>query len=94
MILTKMGYHDFTNCKIALIVSFAITFNCEEGRRLFLEQFEKEPPPVRTLRDWKARFLEILTVMPLNQLGATETKDYPQRRKKFSLNGGHFEQNL
>ena len=46
------------------IVSFAITFNWEEARRLFHEQVGKEPLPVHPLHDWKARFLETLTVMP------------------------------
>ena len=59
-----MECRDFTNCEIASVVSFAITFNCEEARRRFLERFGKEPSPVRTLCDWKARFLETLTVMP------------------------------
>jgi hypothetical protein len=33
-------------------------------RRQFESKFGKEPPPVRTLRDWKQRFLETLSVLP------------------------------
>ena len=59
-----MDYRDFDAREIATIVSFAITFNCEEARIMFSEKFGKDPPPARTLRDWKARFLESLSVIP------------------------------
>ena len=39
---TKMENRDFNNCEIASIVSFAIAFNGEEARKLFLKQFGKE----------------------------------------------------
>ena len=61
-----MEYRDFDTREIATIVSFAITFNCEEARRMFLEKFGKDPPPARTLRDWKTRFLDTLSVIPRN----------------------------
>ena len=90
-----MEFRDFTNCEIASIVSFAITFNCEEARRLILERFGKEPPPVRTLRDWKARFLETLTAMPRKPVVHCVWKLMLRRCELcVELNGGHFEQNL
>lgn len=59
-----MEYRDLNSTEIASIVSFAITFDCEKARRLFSEKFDKDPPPARTLLDWKKRFLETLTVLP------------------------------
>ena len=79
---TKMEYRNFTNCKIASIVSFAITFNCEEARRMFLEQFGKEPPPVCTFRDWKARFLETLTTMPCQLVGDHRNRRLSTEKKE------------
>ena len=70
-----MEYRDLTNSEIATIVSFAVTFNCEEARRMFTEKFQKEPPPARTLRDWKARFLETLSIIPKKPIG-----DHRERR--------------
>ena len=83
MTSTKMEYRDFTNCEIASIVSFAITFNCEEATRLFLERFGKEPPPVRALRDLKARFLETLTVMPRKPVGNHGNRKISTEKRKF-----------
>ena len=80
-----MEYRDFTNCEIVSIVSFAITFNCEEARRLFLERFGKEPPPVRTLRDWKARFLETLTVMLRKPVGDHRNRRLCSEKKEEVL---------
>ena len=45
-----------TTVEIATIVSYSVTFNCEEARRLFVEKFNKDPPPARTLRAWKSLF--------------------------------------
>ena len=58
-----MEYRDLNHAEIASIVSFVITctFNCEKARRLFIENFDKEPPPARTLLEWKSRFLKILS---------------------------------
>ena len=89
MTSTKMEYRDFTKSEIATIVSFAITFNCEEARRLFLKRFGKESPPVRTFRDCKARFLETLTVVPVEDHGNrrlfTEKKKFFQRSDMIHL---------
>ena len=70
-----MEYRNLNNTEIASIVSFSVTFNCEEARRMFFEKFGKEPPPARTLRDWKARFLDTLTILPRKPVG-----DHQQRR--------------
>ena len=70
-----MEYRDYDNEEIATIVSFSIAFNCEEARRLFKDKFKKDPPPVRTLRDWKLRFLQTLNVAPRKPIG-----DHSQRR--------------
>lgn len=59
-----MNYRDFTHVEIATIVSYSVTYDCEKARRMFEENFNKQPPPARTLRDWKTRFLETLTVIP------------------------------
>lgn len=56
---------DFTNEEVATVVSYAIAFdNCEEALRRFKSKFGKEGPQVRTLRKWRQRFLETLSVQP------------------------------
>ena len=64
-----MEYKKLTTTEIAPVVSFSISYNCEKARRLFFEQFNKEPPPARTLRDWKSRFMETLSVLPRSHAG-------------------------
>ena len=64
-----MEYKNLTTTEIATVVSFSISYNCEKARRLFFEQFNKEPPPARTLRDWKSRFMETLSVLPRSHAG-------------------------
>ena len=54
----SMNYRDFTKVEIATIVSYSVTYDWEKARRMFEDNFNKEPPPARTLRDWKTRFLE------------------------------------
>ena len=54
-----MNYHNdlvYTNEEIAKLVSYSIATNCEKGRRQFEEEFNKEPPLVRTVKEWKKRF--------------------------------------
>ena len=70
-----MEYQELNNCEISAIVSYSIAFNCEEARRRFAEEFDKNPPPVRTLRDWKKRFQETLSVIPRPRVG-----DHSNRR--------------
>lgn len=60
-----MNYPGYSNEEIAKIVSYAISYdNCEQARRRYAEEYNKEAPPVRTIRDWKKRFLETLSVLP------------------------------
>lgn len=60
-----MVMDDYTNEEIATAVSYAIAFeNCEEALRRFKEKFGKNGPQVRTLRKWRQRFLETLSVNP------------------------------
>ena len=62
-------FTDLTTAEIATVVSFWITYNCEKARSLFIEQFNEKPPPARTLRDWKTRFMENLSVLPRSHAG-------------------------
>ena len=64
-----MEYKDLTNVEIATIVAHSITFNCEKARRMFQEENDKEPPPARTLRHWKDRFMETLSLHPRSHAG-------------------------
>ena len=60
-----MNYPGYSNEEIAKLVSYAIALdNCEAARRRFQVEFEKEAPPIRTVRDWRTRFLETLSVLP------------------------------
>lgn len=70
-----MNYHNdlYANEEIAKLVSYSIATDCEKGRHRFEEEFNKEPPPVRTVREWKKRFLETLSVLP-------RPRNHPQER--------------
>jgi hypothetical protein len=70
-----MDYKDLTNEEIATVVAFSVAFNCEEARRMFTSKFNKDPPPARTLRDWKERFMSTLSVLPRPRIG-----DHSDRR--------------
>lgn len=59
-----MNYPGYSNEEIGKIVAYAIASDCEKGRRRFEAEFHKEAPPARTVRDWKTRFLETLSVIP------------------------------
>lgn len=60
-----MNYQGYSNEEIAKIVSYAISYdNCEQARRRYTDEYNKEAPPVRTIRDWRKRFLETLSVLP------------------------------
>ena len=48
-----MDYKILIIEEVTTIVSFAIIFDCEKARRHFVETFQKEAPPARTLLDWK-----------------------------------------
>ena len=74
-----------TTVEIATIVSYSVTFNCEEARRLFVEKFNKDPPPARTLRAWKSRFLETLSVFPRSHAGDQSTRQLPEEKKQEVL---------
>lgn len=65
-----MNYPDFTNEEIAYVVSCSIVHdNCEAARRAFTKKYHKDAPPVRTLRDWRKRFNETLSVLPKKHSG-------------------------
>ena len=60
-----MNYQGYSNEEIAKIVSYAISYdNCEQARRCYTDEYNKEAPPLRTIRDLKKRFLETLSVLP------------------------------
>ena len=63
-IFVKMNYKGLTNQEISYVVSLAVVFDCEKARRMFEDKYNKEPPPARTLRHWKSRFTETLSVLP------------------------------
>lgn len=64
-----MEYRNLSNEEIATAVSLSIVLNCEEARRQFFDRFGKDAPPARTLRHWKGRFLETLSVLPKPRIG-------------------------
>ena len=45
-----------------------------------------EPPPVRTIRNWKARFLETLSILPRSHAG-NQTRRKISEERKFELVG-------
>ena len=64
-----MEHRNLNNEEIATIVSLSIAFNCEEARRQFFDRFGKDAPPARTLRHWKGRYLETISVLPKPRIG-------------------------
>lgn len=59
-----MENKDLTNVEIATIVAYSITFDCEKARRMWQEEYDNESPPAPTLRHWKNRFMETLSLHP------------------------------
>ena len=80
-----MEYKDLTKAEIASVVSFFVTFNCEEARRLFIEKFNKEPPPALTLRDWRSRFMETLFGFPRSHAGDQSNRRLSGEKKNEVL---------
>ncbi|KAL4494420.1 hypothetical protein ABPG72_019830 [Tetrahymena utriculariae] len=65
------------------VVSFAIAYdNCEGSRRLFYEKYEKEAPPASTIRDWRNRFLETLSLEPRKRIGDHSRQMIPEEKKQ------------
>lgn len=65
-----MNYDGYDNEQIATVVAFAVAHNnCEEARRLFQNKYGKAAPPVRTIRDWRTRFVQTLSVLPRSHAG-------------------------
>lgn len=53
---------------------------------MFLEKFGKDTPPARTIRDWKKRFFDTLSVIPRKPVG-----DHANRRLSAETKeNGHF----
>ena len=64
-----MDYGDFTNEQIATAVSLAVVFDSMEASARFESMFEKSAPPSRTIRNWRKRFMETLSVLPCPPIG-------------------------
>ena len=65
-----MNYDGYNNEEIAYVVAFAVAHeNCEEARRLFEDKYGRAAPPVRTIRDWRTRFIQTLSVLPRSHAG-------------------------
>lgn len=83
---------DFTNEEIATVVSYAITFdNCEEALRQFTTKFNKEGPQVRTLRKWRQRFLETLSVHPRKSGADQSHRRVSDEQRQSVINSFHDE---
>ena len=53
-----MNYDGYNNEEIAYVVAFAVAHeSCEEARRLFEDKYGRAAPPVRTIGDWRTRFI-------------------------------------
>ena len=81
----SMNYRDFTNVEIATIVSYSVTYDCEKARRMFEDNFNKQPPPARTLRDWKTRFLETLSIAPRPSISKQSDKRISDEKREEIL---------
>ena len=81
-----MEYEGYENPEIATVVSYVVTFeNCEEARRQFQQKFSKAAPPVRTIRDWRKRFLETLSVIPSSRGGAKQSDHRLSEEKRQEI---------
>lgn len=72
--MKTMDYRNLNNVEIATSVSLSIAFDCETPRRIFTEKFNREPPPARTLFDWKKRFLETLSALTRSRANDQSSK--------------------
>ena len=81
-----MDYEGYENHEIATVVSYAITFeNCEEARRQFQKKFNKDAPPVRTIREWRKRFLETLSIIPSSKGGVKQSDRRLSEEKRQAI---------
>lgn len=77
-----MNYPGYSYDEIARIVAYAISDgNCENGCRRFTDEFQKAAPPTRTVREWKKRFMETLSVHPNSRAPLSNSKAIPQIKK-------------
>lgn len=76
-----MEYRNLNNEEISIIVALSIVYNCEEARRQFFDRFGKDAPPARTLRHWKGRFLETLSILPKPRIGDHSARRIPEEKR-------------
>ena len=76
-----MNYPGYENEEIAKIVSYAIATNREEARRRYSLEYHKDAPPVRTIRDWKKRFMDTLSVLPKSSAPKSHPNELPEAVK-------------
>ena len=50
--ITVMDCQDLQNEEIATLVAYCIASDCEKGRRRFQEEFGKEAPQLKTIKNW------------------------------------------
>ena len=77
-----MNYPGFSNAEIATIVGYSIATDCEKARRRFFEENNKEAPPSRTIRHWKTRFMETLSVLPRSKSHNNRSNKLPDDTKE------------
>ena len=80
--MNSLNYKDFSNEEIASVVGYAISDDCEKACRRFEEEFGKEAPPSRTVRDWKKRFLTNLSILPRSHGGNQDNRKLPNDLKQ------------
>ena len=78
----SLKYRDLTNTEIAKLEAYSVTFDCEKAKHMFEEEFNKESPPSRTLRDWKKRYLETLSILPRSHAGDQTPNKIPDEKKQ------------
>lgn len=64
---------ELTTEEKVYLLSWAVTHNCEESRRLFEKKFGRSPPPVSTVKYWKQRFIETGSVDGRKRTGRTRS---------------------
>ena len=79
-----MNFQGLEKEEIATLVAYSIASDCEKGRRRFQEEFGKEAPQSRTIRNWCMKFKETLSLLPKSKKNLHHPNEI-EEEKKFEV---------
>lgn len=76
-----MIFGDLENEEIATLVAYSIASDCEKGKRRFEEEYGKEAPQSRTIRNWCKKFKETLSLLPKSKANLQHPNEIEEEKK-------------